>query len=196
MLHNHRTAIKIHLIEAFMINALRNILRWNSGIHAGKAFRILSVCMICGLGFAFTCTITKPLSERDKQKQDYQKYKALWNSNNPHNYSYILRMECDSCSSTRGKFGIRIRNDTLDSVGVDTSVASHFDSTTLKNDVLSIEKLFVIKIEAGLLFADDMYVRYNQELGYPESTWFDYDATSPGDEYAYAVDSLAADSVH
>jgi hypothetical protein len=152
--------------------------------------RVMTVTgTVAAILIAGTCVIDRHLSDRDQLATDLAATLDLWNHQDIQNYSYMLAIGCDSCSSAHGHFSVFVSADTVGRVTRDTTFPGSF-STSDTGSIPTIRGLFHI-IQNGLAISNSVITaRFNSVLGYPESIRVDYDTRVTGDEYTYRADSV------
>lgn len=140
--------------------------------------RVLSAILLLGVA---ACSDTTGLSSpEDLLSQN----RALWGRKGPASYEYVITRSCECLPESAGPVTVVVRGGQVDTrhYASGAPVDPQYDQL-----FTSVPGLFELIQHAVDLPAAALAVRYNGELGYPESIQIDWVAGAVDDEVSYRI---------
>lgn len=124
------------------------------------------------------------------QRDPLESSRALWESRALDDYEFELGRACFCYPEYVGPARIRVRDDRVESVVYTSNGAPVPDSLITAYWTITIDSLFGKILELRDEAPDTMGVRYNTDLGYPESIYVDFDRLLADDEFDWRVSHI------
>lgn len=130
---------------------------------------------------AAACSDTTGLSSQDDL---LNQNRALWGRKGPANYQYVITRSCECLPESAGPVTVVVREGQVDTrhYASGAPVDPQYDQL-----FTSVPGLFELIQQAVDLPAAGLAVRYNSQLGYPESIQIDWVAGAVDDEVSYRI---------
>jgi len=115
--------------------------------------------------------------------------RALWGREGPASYQYVITRSCECLPESAGPVTVVVRGGTVDTrqYASGAPVDPQYDQL-----FTSVPGLFELIQQALDLPAAALAVRYNDQLGYPESIQIDWVAGAVDDEVSYRITEFAS----